>query len=81
MSNYEAEILEKIIIYSRDTGTAACGGAGVNQWIVEKLKEDGYQASLCKTSWLTTISSSSQGSTVYPTLLILRPLPLPLPRT
>lgn len=77
MSNYEAEILEKIIIYSRDTGTAACGGAGVNQWIVEKLKEDGYQASLCKTSWLTTISSSSQGST----LLILRPLPLPLPRT
>ncbi|XP_059452890.1 uncharacterized protein LOC132183580 [Corylus avellana] len=41
----EAGVLEKILMHVRDMGIA-----GEKKWLVRRLKMDGYEASLCKTS-------------------------------
>ncbi|XP_068322501.1 uncharacterized protein [Pyrus communis] len=50
----EIEILEKILKYLRDTGAVVEPNNLKNKWVVMKLNEDGYEASLCKTSWVSS---------------------------
>ncbi|XP_048437149.1 uncharacterized protein LOC108867518 isoform X2 [Pyrus x bretschneideri] len=50
----EIEILEKILKYLRDTGAVVEPNSLKNKWVVMKLNEDGYEASLCKTSWVSS---------------------------
>ncbi|XP_022766307.1 uncharacterized protein LOC111311200 isoform X1 [Durio zibethinus] len=47
----EAEIHEKILTYLKDTGHQT---NNQKKLIVMKLRNDGYEASLCKTSWVCT---------------------------
>ncbi|XWS25013.1 hypothetical protein CRYUN_Cryun27aG0034300 [Craigia yunnanensis] len=52
----EAEIHGKILMYLKDTGTAGHQTNNMKKLVVMKLKNDGYEASLCKTSWVCTSS-------------------------
>ncbi|KAL5560417.1 hypothetical protein UlMin_036628 [Ulmus minor] len=47
----EVEILEKILMYLRDIGNVREPNS-LKKWVVLRLKMDGYEASLCKTSWV-----------------------------
>ncbi|XP_010245810.1 PREDICTED: uncharacterized protein LOC104589254 [Nelumbo nucifera] len=48
----EFHILEKVLKYLRNITAGKV--ANLNKWIVMRLRMDGYDASLCKTSWATT---------------------------
>ncbi|XP_009348502.1 uncharacterized protein LOC103940150 isoform X1 [Pyrus x bretschneideri] len=50
----EIEILEKILKHLSDMGTVVEPNNLKNKWVVRKLNEDGYEASLCKTSWVSS---------------------------
>lgn len=51
----EIEILEKILMYVRNMESVEGGdSSNLKKWVVMKLKMDGYDASLCKTSWVST---------------------------
>ncbi|KAF3445554.1 hypothetical protein FNV43_RR10730 [Rhamnella rubrinervis] len=51
----EIEILEKILMYVKNMERVVRGdSSNLNKWVVMKLKMDGYDASLCKTSWVST---------------------------
>lgn len=83
----EVEVLEKILMYVRSVGTAGSGDASaasaatnLKKWVVMKLKMDGFEASLCKTSWRTASGSGwcliswtliSRLSTVFTSLILL----------
>ncbi|KAK9944059.1 hypothetical protein M0R45_009644 [Rubus argutus] len=55
-TDHENEILEKISNYLRDMGSMMDQPKKMkNKWVVMKLKMDGYEASLCKTSWVSSI--------------------------
>ncbi|XP_050365229.1 uncharacterized protein LOC126783748 isoform X2 [Argentina anserina] len=55
-TDHEDEILDKISFYLRDIGSMIDEPKHLkNKWVVMKLKMDGYQASLCKTSWVSSI--------------------------
>ncbi|PON76306.1 hypothetical protein PanWU01x14_037240 [Parasponia andersonii] len=53
----EVEILEKILMYVRNTGSLI-EPKDVNKWVVLRLKIDGYEASLCKTSWVSFLGQT-----------------------
>ncbi|XP_028757608.1 uncharacterized protein LOC114716728 [Neltuma alba] len=54
VTDIEVEILEKIPKYAKDE---ECDGAShLKKLVVIKLRMDGYEASLCQTSWLPTIN-------------------------
>ncbi|OMO86748.1 hypothetical protein CCACVL1_09479 [Corchorus capsularis] len=51
----EAEIHGKILKYSKDMGTCEKNQTNnLKKLVVMKLRNDGYEASLCKTSWVCT---------------------------
>ncbi|XP_023877070.1 uncharacterized protein LOC111989510 [Quercus suber] len=52
----EVEVLEKILMYMRDISGDHTNH--MKKWLVTKLKMDGYEASLCKTSWLSAFGYS-----------------------
>ncbi|XP_030950292.1 uncharacterized protein LOC115974190 [Quercus lobata] len=52
----EVEVLEKILMYMRDISGDHTNH--MKKWLVTKLKMDGYEASLCKTSWLSSFGHS-----------------------
>ena len=52
----EVEVLEKILMYTRDISGDHTNH--MKKWLVTKLKMDGYEASLCKTSWLSPFGHS-----------------------
>ncbi|KAM1348205.1 hypothetical protein ACFX2F_002403 [Malus domestica] len=54
----EIEILEKILKYLRDMGAVVEPNNLKNKCVVMKLNEDGYEASLCKTSWVSSLRLS-----------------------
>ncbi|XP_059630553.1 uncharacterized protein LOC132273590 isoform X2 [Cornus florida] len=56
----EIEILEKILLYLKDMEhTEQTNNNNIKEWIVLKLKMDSYEASLCKTTWVTTFGRPS----------------------
>ncbi|KAM5562435.1 hypothetical protein ABKV19_017584 [Rosa sericea] len=55
-TDHENEILDKISIYLRDIESMIDQPKNLkNKWVVMKLKMDGYEASLCKTSWVSSV--------------------------
>ncbi|PRQ24853.1 hypothetical protein RchiOBHm_Chr6g0277051 [Rosa chinensis] len=55
-TDHENEILDKISIYLRDLESMIHQPKNLkNKWVVMKLKMDGYEASLCKTSWVSSV--------------------------
>ena len=52
----EVEVLEKILMYMKDISGDHTNH--MKKWLVTKLKMDGYEASLCKTSWLSPFGHS-----------------------
>ncbi|KAF5444620.1 hypothetical protein F2P56_033740 [Juglans regia] len=53
----EIEVLEKISMHERNMGIA-CGPNDRKKWMVKKLQMEGYQSSLCTTSWVSTFGRS-----------------------
>ncbi len=52
----EAEILENVLIrHMRSNKREAKKTSSLKKWLVMKHKMDGYNASLCHTSWLTSL--------------------------
>ncbi|XP_062159752.1 uncharacterized protein LOC133867086 isoform X2 [Alnus glutinosa] len=54
-SETEAGVLEKLLMHVREMGIAG-EPSSVKKWLVRRLKMDGYEASLCKTSSVCTFS-------------------------
>lgn len=55
----ETEVSEDVLKYMREElMVAADTRSSFKEWIVMRLKMDGYDASLCHTSWLTTLDCS-----------------------
>ncbi|XP_022772351.1 uncharacterized protein LOC111314999 [Durio zibethinus] len=52
----EVGIHEKILMYLKDMGTAGHQTNNLKKLVVMKLRNDGYEASLCKTSWVCNSS-------------------------
>ncbi|KAL7245992.1 hypothetical protein ACSBR2_001176 [Camellia fascicularis] len=59
VTNAETQILEKILIYLRDIEFIDEANNNLKKWIVLRLIRDGFEASLCKTSWPATLGGSS----------------------
>ncbi|KAF5955122.1 hypothetical protein HYC85_007978 [Camellia sinensis] len=59
VTNAETQILEKILIYVRDIEFIDETNNNLKKWIVLRLIRDGFEASLCKTSWPATLGGSS----------------------
>ncbi|XP_028092289.1 uncharacterized protein LOC114292501 [Camellia sinensis] len=59
VTNAETQILEKILIYLRDIEFIDETNNNLKKWIVLRLIRDGFEASLCKTSWPATLGGSS----------------------
>lgn len=51
----ETEVLEKILLYLKDMGKTK----NIKEFIVLKLKMEGYEASLCKNSWISDFDRPS----------------------
>ncbi|KAJ4831822.1 hypothetical protein Tsubulata_010193 [Turnera subulata] len=47
---YETEVLNKVMMYVRKMGEAS----SLKKWVVMRLRMDGYEASLCKSHWVST---------------------------
>lgn len=58
VSDAEREILGKILFYWRNM-VNNMDPKKLRQWIVNRLRMDEYEASLCKTSWITSSGSPS----------------------
>ncbi|KAF7829752.1 Protein transport protein [Senna tora] len=54
VTDIEVEILEKILKYAADEGSTSTSTANLKKLMVMKLRIDGYEASLCTTSWLSS---------------------------
>ncbi|XP_062098952.1 uncharacterized protein LOC133804847 [Humulus lupulus] len=52
-TDVEVEILEKILMYMRNMGSLIIEPKNLKKWVVLRLKMDGYEASLCKTTWVS----------------------------
>lgn len=50
MTDIEVEILQKILRYADEGG----GDNNLKKMVVMKLRMEGYEASLCKTCWLSS---------------------------
>ncbi|RVW85040.1 hypothetical protein VitviT2T_027991 [Vitis vinifera] len=46
----EVEVLDKILMYVSSVGNAGDAATNLQKWVVMRLKMDGFEASLCKTS-------------------------------
>ncbi|XP_052190817.1 uncharacterized protein LOC127800313 isoform X2 [Diospyros lotus] len=57
LTDDEAEILEKILLYTRDVQITS--DEETKKWIVQRLVKDGLEASLCRTSWVATFGRPS----------------------
>ncbi|CAK9145735.1 unnamed protein product [Ilex paraguariensis] len=57
----ETEILEKTIWYLKVLEDNIGVGNNLKEWLVLNLKQDGYEASLCQTSWVSTFVRPSGG--------------------
>lgn len=57
VTDSEAEILGKILFYWREVMNLEA--EKLRKWIVNRLRMDEYEASLCKTSWVTTFARPS----------------------
>ncbi|XVF64398.1 hypothetical protein PTKIN_Ptkin09bG0166200 [Pterospermum kingtungense] len=66
----EAEIHGKILMYVKDMGTAGHQTDNLKKLVVMRLRNDGYEASLCKTSWLCT-SSHPKGGYEYIDVMVM----------
>ncbi|XWS15233.1 hypothetical protein CRYUN_Cryun35bG0077000 [Craigia yunnanensis] len=66
----EVEIHEKILMYLKDKGTAGHHTNNLTKLVVMKLRNDGYEASLCKTSWDCT-SSNHKGGYEYIDVMVV----------
>ncbi|KAH7525169.1 hypothetical protein FEM48_Zijuj06G0196400 [Ziziphus jujuba var. spinosa] len=51
----EIELLEKILMYVRNMESDLVDSSNLKKGLVMKLQMDGYEASLCKTSWASTL--------------------------
>ncbi|XP_030485788.2 uncharacterized protein LOC115702485 [Cannabis sativa] len=51
-TDIEVEILEKILMYMRNIESLIIEPQNLKKWVVLWLKMDGYEASLCKTTWV-----------------------------
>ncbi|KAJ4967082.1 hypothetical protein NE237_018931 [Protea cynaroides] len=52
----EAEILQKVLKYLRTKNTPVSKTTNLKKWLVIRLRMDGYDACLCRTSWVTTFN-------------------------
>ncbi|XP_016497863.2 uncharacterized protein LOC107816646 [Nicotiana tabacum] len=59
VTDAETEILGKILFYWRNMVNNNMKPKELRQWIVNRLRMDHYEASLCKTSWITTFGRPS----------------------
>ncbi|KAF8404384.1 hypothetical protein HHK36_009267 [Tetracentron sinense] len=55
VKDVEIDVLEKVLNYLRNM-RAARKTTNLQKWLVMRLNMDGFDASLCKTSWVTTLS-------------------------
>lgn len=67
----ERKVLERVLKHMRKTRSdggakkSSINGDGVNQWLAMKLKTDGYDASLCQTSWVTSLGCPAGGVSLF----------------
>ncbi|XVE60181.1 hypothetical protein DITRI_Ditri05aG0107400 [Diplodiscus trichospermus] len=66
----EAEIHGKILLYLKDLGIAGDQINNLNKLLVMRLRNDGYEASLCKTSWTCT-SGHHKGGYEYIDVMVV----------
>ncbi|KAJ4930449.1 hypothetical protein NE237_000115 [Protea cynaroides] len=52
----EDEVLQKVSKHLRNRNTAGKTSTNLKKWLVMRLRIDGYDASLCRTSWVTTLN-------------------------
>ncbi|CAK9145737.1 unnamed protein product [Ilex paraguariensis] len=60
VTDAEAEILGRTLWYLKDLEDIGASN-NLKKWVVLKLKNDGYEASLCKTYWVSTFDRPSGG--------------------
>ncbi|KAF2291265.1 hypothetical protein P3X46_028471 [Hevea brasiliensis] len=53
-TDFEKQVRERVLMYIRNMGEPNV----LKKWVVMRLQMDGYKASLCKTSWVSTFGSS-----------------------
>ncbi|OAY58410.1 uncharacterized protein LOC110609790 isoform X1 [Manihot esculenta] len=53
-TDFEKQVLERVLMYIRNMGEPS----SLKKWVVMRLQIDGYKASLCKTSWVSTSARS-----------------------
>jgi hypothetical protein len=56
----EADVLEGVLKHMRSKRVAE-KTTSLKKWLVMKLKRDGYDASLCHTSWVTSLGCPAGG--------------------
>lgn len=56
----EADVLESVLKHMRSKRVAE-KTTSLKKWLVMKLKRDGYDASLCQTSWVTSSGCPAGG--------------------
>jgi hypothetical protein len=49
-TDIETQLLDKVLMYVRGMGEPN----SLKEWVVMRLQVDGYEASLCKTSWVSS---------------------------
>ncbi|CAK9134744.1 unnamed protein product [Ilex paraguariensis] len=54
VTDAEIEVLGKVLLYLDDTEPMDQKPENLRKWVGLNLKIDSYEASLCKTSWVTT---------------------------
>ncbi|KAH7520810.1 hypothetical protein FEM48_Zijuj08G0185500 [Ziziphus jujuba var. spinosa] len=57
-TQYEAEVLKSILNYMRNKRNTE-KTTDMKKWLLLKLKMDGYNASLCQTSWVTSLGCTA----------------------
>lgn len=62
VTSAEDEVLQKILKYKRDTGISG-ETTSLKKWLVIRLNTEGYEASLCKTSWVSTFGPPTRITT------------------
>ncbi|GJR22854.1 DNA-directed RNA polymerase subunit beta-beta protein [Tanacetum coccineum] len=53
------EVLEKILLYMEDNEYKSGKVFNLNKWIIMRLKMDNFEASLCETSWISTLGQTT----------------------
>ncbi|KAF9682718.1 hypothetical protein SADUNF_Sadunf05G0137800 [Salix dunnii] len=55
----ETRVLDRVLMYVRGMGEPS----SLKKWVVLRLQRDGYEAALCKTSWVSTFGH--KGTSLY----------------